>query len=121
MSALRNVALPLVLTAVLLAGCGKKFSDDSKVLATVNGEKITEQDFDNYYQLRSAQQGAMADKEKDKKAVLDEMIDRLLLTQHGVSLGVEQTPEVHFRLKRVREELVAREVIRQTLKDTQVS
>src|ERR1043166_2701614 len=111
MSALRYVALPLVLTAVLLVGCGKKFSDDSKVLATVNGEKITEQDYDNYFQLRQAQQlPPIPDKEKEHKVVLDEMIDRVLLSQQGATAGLEQTPDVHFRLKRVRENILAQAV-----------
>jgi peptidyl-prolyl cis-trans isomerase C len=121
MSALRYVALPLLLSALLVAGCGKKFSDDTKVLATVNGEKITEQDYDNYLQLRQSQQPPIPDKEKERKVVLDEMVDRILLTQHGAETGVEETPEVHFRLKRVRENLLAQEVIRKTLKETPVT
>ncbi|HYM48321.1 MAG TPA: SurA N-terminal domain-containing protein, partial [Burkholderiaceae bacterium] len=121
MFTLRHLALPLLLTVVLVAGCSKKFNDDSKVLATVNGEGITEKDYENYLQLRSAQQGPVADKDKEKKVVLDEMIDRVLLTQQGVEQGLEQTPDIHFRLKRVRENLLAQEVIRAKLKDLQIS
>jgi peptidyl-prolyl cis-trans isomerase C len=119
MSALRYYGIPLLL-AVLLAGCGQKFSDDSKVLATVNGEKITEQDYDNYLLRRQSQHAPLADKDKERQVVLDEMIDRVLLTQHGARLGVEQTPEVHFRLKRIREDLIATEVIRKALAETPV-
>ncbi len=123
MSALRYVTLPLLLATVVLVGCGKKFSDDSKVLATVDGEKITEQDYDNYLLLRQSQnqQQPIPDKEKERKVVLNEMVDRILLTQHGAATGVEQTPEVHFRLKRVRENLLAQEVIRKALKETPVT
>jgi len=121
MSALRYFALPLLLAAVLLSGCGKKFSDDSKVLATVNGEKITEQDYDNYLQLRQTQQPPMPDKDKEHKIVLDEMIDRVLLTQHGADIGVDRNPDIHFRLKRMRENVLAQEVIRKTLNETPVT
>jgi peptidyl-prolyl cis-trans isomerase C len=121
MSTLRVLVLSVLIAVAPLAGCGKKFSDDSKVLATVNGESITEKDFENYMQLRMTQQGPVPDTEKGRKLVLDEMIDRVLLVQRGVELGYDQNPEVHFRLKRMRENLVAQEVVRNTLKDVQFS
>lgn len=120
MSILRLLLLS-ALIAVPLAGCGEKFSDDSKVLATVNGENVTEKDFENYMQLRMTQQGPVPDTETGRKLVLDEMIDRILLVQHGLEREYDKSPEVHFRLKRVRENLIAQEVIRNTLKDTQFS
>lgn len=121
MSALRYVSLPLLFAALLLAGCGKKFSDDSKVLATVNGEKITELNYNNYLQLRQSQQAPMADKDKERKVVLDELIDRMLLAQQGAKLDVEQNPEVYFRLKRVQENILAQEVIRKTVQEAPIS
>ncbi len=121
MFAPRHVVLPLLLTAALLGGCGKKFSDDSKVLTSVNGENITEKDYDNYLQLRQSQQGPIADKDKERKVVLDELVDRVLLAQHGAELGFEKNPEVHFRLKRVRENVLAQEVVRNTIKDAPIT
>ncbi len=121
MSVLRNIALPLALTAVLLGGCDKKFADDSKVLATVNGEKITEKDFENYLQLRQNQQEPIADKEKERKLVVDELIDRVVLAQHGSALGYEKESDVYFRLKRVRENVLAQEVIRKSFTQTPVT
>ncbi len=121
MFALRYFALPLLLAVALLAGCDKKFSDDSKVLATVNGEAITEKDYENYLQLRHSQQGPIPDQEKERKVVLDELIDRVLLTQHGAALGFEQTADVHFRLKRVRENLLVQEVVRNAFNDKPIS
>jgi peptidyl-prolyl cis-trans isomerase C len=113
----RYLLFPALLAALLIAGCGKSFKDDSKVLASVNGEDITEKDYENYLQLRTGQQGPIADKDKEKKIVLDEMVDRILLAQQGAALGLDQSPEVYFRLKRVRENLLAQEMIRHTLKD----
>jgi peptidyl-prolyl cis-trans isomerase C len=117
----RTLAVSLLLAAVALGGCNQKYSDDSKVLATVNGDDITEKDYENYLQLRTSQQGQIPDKDKEKKVVLDEMIDRLLLVQKGVALGYEKNPEIHFRLKLIRENLLAQEVVRGTLKDMQIS
>ena len=121
MSALRYFVLPLVFAVALSAGCDKKFVDDSKVLATVGAEAITEKDYENYLQLRHSQQGPIPDQERERKVVLDELIDRVLLTQHGAALGLEQTPDVHFRLKRVRENVLAQEVIRNALKDKPIA
>lgn len=117
MFSLRTLTLPLLLATALIAGCNSSFKDDSKVLASVNGDDITENDFQHYKQLRAGQQGPIGDSEKENKVVLDEMIDRTLLAQQGASLGYENTPEVHFRLKRIRENLLAQEVVRNTMKD----
>jgi peptidyl-prolyl cis-trans isomerase C len=122
MSTLRYLLLPVLLAAALVAGCGdKNVADDSKVLAKVNDESITEKDYEVYLQLRSSQQGPIPDKEKEKDIVLNEMIDRALLAQKGEELGLDKNPEVHFRLKRVRENLLAQEVIRHSLKDAAIS
>lgn len=122
MSTVRMLAVSLLIAAALpLAGCNQKFSDDSAVLATVNGEDITQKDYDNYLQLRASQQAPVPDKDKEKKVVLDEMIDRVLLTQQGAALGYDKNPDIHFRLKRVRENLVAQEVVRNIMKDVPIS
>ena len=60
--------------------------DDSKVLASVNGEKITEKDYENYLQLRQSQQAPIPDKERERKVVLDELMDR-------VRAGMVELPE----------------------------
>ena len=75
----RTSLLVLVMTvAVGLAACQKQPTDDSAVLATVNGEKITEKDYQHYLQLRQTRQEPIADKDKERKIVLDEMVDRVL-------------------------------------------
>jgi len=117
MFSLRSLTLPVLLAAALVAGCNSSFKDDSKVLASVNGDDITEKDFENYKQLRTSQQGPIGDSDKEKKLVLDEMVDRMLLAQQGEKLGYDKNPEVHFRLKRVRENLLAQEMVRNTMKD----
>jgi peptidyl-prolyl cis-trans isomerase C len=109
--------LPLLLAVALVAGCSKSFKDDSKVLASVNGESITEKDYENYLQLRSSQQGPIPDKDNEKKIVIGEMVDRLLLVQQSATLGLDQSPDIHFRLKRLRENVLAQEMVKHTLKD----
>jgi hypothetical protein len=45
-------------------------------------------------QIRQQQVGPIADKDKEKKIVLDEMIDKMLLAQYAVSNKIDQDPEV---------------------------
>ena len=66
---------------LLLSACGKKSPDDSKVFATVNSEAITEKDYEDYLRARQTQQPPIPDKEKERKVVLDEMVNRVLLVQ----------------------------------------
>jgi len=104
----------------LAASCGKD-PDDSKVLATVNGEKITEKAYEHYLQLRQPQHPPAADKEKEKRAVLDEMTDRILLTQHATRNKLDQDPEIYLLLKRVQENILVQAAIRKTLKDSPIT
>lgn len=104
----------------LAASCGKG-PDDSKVLATVNGEKITEKAYEHYLQLRQPQHPPAADKEKEKRAVLDEMTDRILLTQHATRNKLDQDPEIYLLLKRVQENILVQAAIRKTLKDSPIT
>lgn len=118
----RTSQLVLVIAmAVGLAACQNQPADDSAVLATVNGEKITEKDYQHYLQLRQTRQEPIADKEKERKVVLDEMVDRVLLSQRAVEQKLEQDPEVYYLLKRLRENVLVQAAIRNMLKEGPVS
>jgi peptidyl-prolyl cis-trans isomerase C len=107
---------------LLVTACeGGKGPDNSKVLATVNGEAITEKDYEDYLKLRQTQQPPIPDKDKEKKVVLDEMINRSLLVQNAVKQKVDEEPDVYFQIKRQRENVLARAMIRKFLKDTPIS
>src|SRR4030067_373662 len=117
---------PLIVVLLLSAGlvlgaCGKKSPDDSKVLASVNGETITEKDYEDYLRARQAQQPPIPDKEKEKKVVLDEMVNRVLLVHSAVDQKVDQELAVYFQIKRQRENVLARAMLRKYLKDNPIS
>lgn len=120
-----NLQRPLILillgTTLALGACGTKTADDSKVLVTVNGEPITEKDYESYLQLRHANQPPLPDKERERKIVLDEMVNRLLLTQGAIEQKLDQEPDVYFQIKRFRENTLARALIRKQLKDLPVT
>lgn len=115
----RPLLLVLFVSLGLLAACGKKGPDDSPVIATVNGETISEKDLETYQRAR--QQEPLPDKDKERQLVLDELIDRLLLTQKAVDSGLDQNPEISIRLKRIRENLLIQELDRKLSQDTPVT
>ena len=130
MSTLRiSLIVALAATGLCAAGCDKKPADATeetakepdKIVATINGEKIMQSDYQNYLQLRQQQVGPIADKDKEKKVVLDEMIEKTLLAQHAVSNKLDQDPEVSSLMKRVREEILAQAVKRKQLRDNPVT
>jgi peptidyl-prolyl cis-trans isomerase C len=113
----RRILAITLFAALSLAACGEKPADDSKVLATVNGEAITENDYDNYLKARQAQQAPIPDKDREREVVLDEMINRLLLVQEARRTGVDREPDVYFQLKRQTENTLARGLLRTYVKD----
>lgn len=124
MSILRVVLIALLAAIGLsVTGCDKKPAAESgkqeaeKVIASVNGEKLLESDYQNYLQLRQQQLGPLPDKEKERKVVMDEMIEKLLLAQHAVDQKLDREPEVSSLMKRVREEILAQAVKRKLLRD----
>jgi peptidyl-prolyl cis-trans isomerase C len=121
MSPKRFLPIALVVALSLLAGCGKKAPDTGKVLATVNGEAITERDYENYLRLRQTQQEPIVDKNKEKQVVLNEMIDRIVLSQYAADNKLDQEPENYLLMKRVRENILVQAAIRKTLKDQPVT
>jgi len=122
MSITRPLHAVLLLAAMFALGaCGPKSPDTSKVLATVNGEAITEKDYEDYLRARQLQQPPIPDKEKEKKVVLDEMINRALLVQSAIDQKVDQDLDVHFQIKRQRENILARAMLRKYLKDNPIS
>lgn len=81
-----------------------------KVIATVNKTKITEEDYNEYLRLRQAKQpnpkvGA------NRKAVINELINRELLYQAALKEKLEKDPEVSTRLKIMKKELLMQAAI----------
>jgi peptidyl-prolyl cis-trans isomerase C len=123
MSTRRPYSFLLVLAALLALGaCGPKNPDKSKVLATVNGEAITESDYNDYLQARMQQPMPLPGDEKERKQlIIDEMANRVLLVQAALEQKVDQEPDVYLQLKRQRENLLARAVLRKYFRDNPVS
>jgi len=115
-----NVILLLGI-GLMLGACSTKTPDDSKALASVNGESITEKDYEDYLRARQQQQPPIPDKDKEKKVVLEEMVNRVLLVQSAVDQKVDQELDVFFQIKRQRENVLARAMLRKYLSDNPIS
>lgn len=91
-------------------------NDDSKTIATVNGQTITEKNFENFQRIFRQQRGPSADEAADRKAALEELTDRMLLAQHAQQSKLDHDPDVYYALQRVRENFLIQAVTRDTLK-----
>ena len=116
----RNFALALIVAVLGLTACQQQAAEEEgKVLATVNGQSITEPEFQQYLQLRQ-QREPITDPAQEQK-VLEEMIDRVLLSQAAESTGVDKDPEVKYLLDRVRENILVQSMIRKMLTDDPIT
>ena len=118
----RRPSTALLLAALLALGaCGQKSPDQSKVLATVNGQPITSADYDDYLHARMQQPMPLPGDEKERqKLILDEMANRMLLVQAATEQKVDQELDVYLQLRRQRENLLARALLRKYFRDNPV-
>ncbi len=111
-----SLLAPLIVGIGLLAGCQRTaVVDKSPVLATVNGERITERDYQDYVRARDLQEPALPTNAQGRKVVLNELINRVILAQAAVRAGLQRVPAVHVALKEDRENILARAMLKHFL------
>ena len=114
----RSVYIPVALIAAAAFTFGAVQAKE-KVLATVNGEAITEETFNLYLQQRAAQ-GQQNPAEVDRKAVLEQLISRELIYQDAVKNKLEKDEAVQRELALQREETLIGAAIRKRLDTIEV-
>lgn len=114
----RLAALALSIALFGMTACDKT-DKQGKVLATVNGQTITDTEFQQYMQLRP-HRDPINDPAQEKK-VLDEMVDRVLIAQRAEASGVEKDPEVQNLLRRVRENVLVQSMIQKALQENPIT
>lgn len=115
--AVGTVGLGALCAALLLSGCAQASSDESPVLAVVNGRPITQSEFDvRWAELPEARQ-ARYQREGGKKKFLDDLIARELLLQEARRLGLDQTPDVREKTQRFQEQLALDALMREVAKN----
>ncbi len=101
-----KLSLTLACVAVLLAACGKKTEDTSATLATVNGEKITQDQLDfATRQIAAARPGASA---PEAAQVLQSLVEQRLAVQKAEKDKLDRNPGVLQALEAARKDALAR-------------
>jgi peptidyl-prolyl cis-trans isomerase C len=98
MKSMHRAAIVLF-AATTLALSGQAFAANA-VLATVNGKKITQKDYDTYVQLNA--QSAKAPKER----IIDELVSRELVYQDAIKKGLDKDKEVKAHLAALKTNII---------------
>ncbi len=94
-------------------------TDDSKVLATVNGVPITENIVILYEQQRQGH--APGNQGQNRKAILEEIISLELVRQDGEAQGVDKSPEVQSQIAQQRRAVIASAAFQKKLKSNPIT
>jgi len=76
-----------------------------RIVVTVNGQNITENDLRRYARQRGVSPDALVGAQR--LALIDELVNRELIYQHAVSLGMDKTPAMQNEIKDMTKNIVA--------------
>lgn len=102
MSLSKQVLLPLLASVALVAAAPSHAAEE--VLATVNGAKITKDDFQRF--VFEATQGMKGKPKIDPNDVMSELLSRELVYQDAIKQGVDKRKEIIDELKRLERKLI---------------
>ena len=98
----------LLLSCLLIAPSLASAADTDKVLVTVNGTPITEWTLQRYAQQRGLADSKHAlQQQMQRQALLEELINRELIYQNAVAIGVDKTPAVQQEIEHQRINIIA--------------
>ncbi len=127
MSDMKNAALVIALLSVtFIAACDKKPSGESTaskanaLVAVVNGASINNTDYEAYA-LQRAQSRPPSGSPDERKATIDELINRELIYQEGVKQGVDKKPEIAAEIENQKRNILASATIRAHMESTKFS
>jgi peptidyl-prolyl cis-trans isomerase C len=115
MRLIHRVVVPFAAaTAITFSGLSLA-ADNDKVLATVNGAEITQQDYNHY--LRNNNKGGSMDRNR----VLDELISRELVYQDAMAQGLNKDKAVQEQLKNLRANIILGAALEKAMKSKPVT
>lgn len=106
MSALKYILIPILLIGL------SNVSMASEVVATVNGKKITKQELDQYFKFRQAT--VKQDISHNKKAVLEELINRKLLLAQVKKKKLDKNKELKYLIQQQADQVYIEALLRQS-------
>ena len=101
-------------TLLLLIGCTPP--PEEGILALVNGQQITQTEFDTRWGELAEATRARYEKKGGKRLFLDELITHELLMQEARKLGLDQNDAIRERAHRYREQLILDELLKDRIK-----
>lgn len=87
----------------------------NKPIAIVNGQTLTQQDYDDYLKARSEQTGGHD--QPTMATVVEELVNRELIRQDALKQGFDKTPEFSKELENARDSLLTRKGVRVYLEE----
>ncbi|MCS7280192.1 MAG: peptidylprolyl isomerase [Desulfobacterota bacterium] len=111
----------LILTIVvvfLILGCGKK--DDSKVVAEIDGEKITLNEFNKELDKIPTELKMLVATEMGKRAYLERLIMKRLLLKEAKKEKIEKDKEFQEKLAEIREQLLIDMLVKKRLEKAEI-
>jgi peptidyl-prolyl cis-trans isomerase C len=114
--------LALVLAVFMVSGCEKTFEDNSKVLAKVNGENITEAAYQNYRNILQQQQHTqIPDNDQNRQVLLQQMVSNRLVVQEAKNQGLQLKPDIHYTMQIQSDEVLISAVVQNFLKSNPIT
>ncbi len=109
-------ALICTICLLLIAGLfGCKKEDDSKVLVTINDDKITMSDFNKELDKIPMNMKMVVATESGKKSFLDRLIIKKLLMKEAEKANIEQDKDFQNRLADIKEQLIIESLLKKKL------
>jgi peptidyl-prolyl cis-trans isomerase C len=106
--------------ALLVVSCAKK--EDGKALATIDGEKITLQEFNKELDKIPMNMKMLVASESGKKNYLDRLIVKKLLLREASKAKIESEKEFQERVNDIKEQLIIETLLKKKITaDTQMS
>lgn len=122
MSRSRIALVGAVVAVLTLTACDQGYKDESKVLAKVNGEAITEAEYQHYRQaLAEQQRTVIEDNEQNRKLLVDQLVFNHLLVQEAKNQKLHQQADTHFALKIRQDEILIGAVANNYLQNNPVT
>ncbi len=112
---MRNVLICLICLTLVISLFACKKEDDSKVLVTINDDKITMSDFNKELDKIPMNMKMMVATETGKKSFLDRLIIKKLLLKEAAKNNVEQDKEFQNRLAEIKEQLIIESLLKKKL------
>ncbi len=106
-----SLVILIVLSSLFFTGCSKENNDTGKVIATVNKEKISLNQFERELALRSKQNPNFKVTSQSIQQQLDSVIDRRLMVQEAMAMGLTKNADFVRTIQIFWEQTLIRELI----------